>query len=337
MATPTLLLATALVAAQPFAALGAAGRIDRAVLAKAIRAYAPVLVLHKDEKYLPTCVESLIKVTQPFYYQDRDDKRFRNGLKLIQQDGPNPNLAVRRGDPDHAKAYVNVKVGGQTTDLQFWFLYAFNGPGTAYLKKLGFLGRYEKIGDYELGQMGIHEGDWEHITVRIDNRTGMTVAKDALYMAAHDSGGWIDFKGASATIKGETRLRVFASKNGHATYPTPERHYHATSKFGVVEFRLLNDCEAPGLSVDYRDRCEIMGIQGDPALVEAMGFKQQAWIAAYPGRWGRVMEKPHPYASVPVLGQISGAILKTAGALDELTFEAGPYPPWAKGSWTGPE
>ena len=336
MAFTLLTLATTLAVGPAFIP-GPPVKVDRAVLARAIRTYAPILVLHKDEKYLPTCVESLIKVTESIYYQDRDDKKYRTGLKLIQQSGANPNLTVRTGDPDHAKAYVNVKVGPWTTEIQYWFLYAYNGPGTAYLKRLGLLGRYEAIGDYELGQMGIHEGDWEHITVRIDNRTGATVARNGVYMAAHGSGGWFDAKDASCAVKGETRLRVYASKNGHATYPTPERHYNNTVKAGVVEFRLLNDCESPGRSVDYRDRCEIMGLHGDPALAQAMAFQQPVWVTTFQGRWGRIMDKPHPLASIPVLGTLSEAILKAAGALDELTFEAGPYPPWAKGNWTGPE
>jgi hypothetical protein len=310
-----------------------APKISKDFLEKAIQTYAPVLAPHKDEKYRPTCVESYLGVTEGFDYVDRDDKKTYRGLRLK---GSDPNL--RAGDPAKAKVYVNVKVGDKTTDLQYWFLYAYNGPGTAYLKKLALNMRYEAIGDYELGEMGIHEGDWEHITVRIDNKTGKATPTDSLYMAAHDSGGSSDVEKAMVDCNGQRRLKVYASKNGHATYLEPERHYNATVKAGLVEFRLLNDAAAPDSNpIDYRGRCEVIGIQGDPVLRGIWGFTPQPWIATYPGRWGKVMEKPHPYATVPVMGTLSEKILKAVGAFDELTFEAGPQPPWAKGSWTGPE
>jgi hypothetical protein len=42
-------------------------------------------------------------------------------------------------------------------------------------------------------------------------------------------------------------------------------------------------------------------------------------------------------ADLPVLGKISEKILRAAGAYNEMTFEAGPYPPWSKSSFDGDE
>jgi hypothetical protein len=330
-------------------------QITEALVRAAIDAYAPILVCHRHERYLPTCVESYLQITEPFTYVDRDTHKTYVGLRHRQAEtDPSRQLdIVRGGDPAHAKAYVNVKVATTTTDLQFWFLYAYNGPATAYLKRLNAHLRYEPLGkgddgldpgDYELGDLGVHEGDWEHCTITIDNQTGKAIVGDnktGLFLASHGVGQHHDVAKSMVSIDGASRIRVYASKNGHSSNLHPERSYHVTVKVGVVEFRLVNDTTLPGESVDFKDRCEIIGIQGCPELKASWnggkGFSEPAYVAAFPGRWGRVREKPHPYTDVLAINHISAALLKAVGAYDELTFEAGPYPPWSKSSWTGPE
>lgn len=307
-------------------------KIAADVLKKAIDAYVPVMYLHKDEKYLPTSAEKYLDVTEPFSYVDRDSGKTYVGLRLKGQ--PNPEDRLKRGAPTQAKTYVNVKVGEKTTDIQYWFLYAYNGPGTAYIKGLDWDLRFKAIGDYELGEMGVHEGDWEHLTVRIDNRTGQALSPEGLFLSEHGSGNWGDPAKTMVDYKGASRVRIYASRNGHALYFESGRSYNVTVKAGPVEFRLLNDTEKVGIPIDYKGKWQLIGVQNDEPLKQALGFEEPAWVSAYPGRWGRIMEKPHPYADVAVVGRITEKLLKAAGAYDELTFEAGPYPPWSKGIFT---
>ena len=336
----TSVLLAALSLAHPLQAGPAVPQIAKGTLLAAVERYAPILVLHQYEKYLPTCVESYLKVTEPFTYKDRDDKKQYKGLRLKTTGSDSERDQRRAGDPANAKVYVNVRVGAQTTDIQYWFLYAYNGPGTVYLKQLKW-GRFGPMGDgqpekhldkgdYELTGMGIHEGDWEHIMVTIDNRTGL--ASKGIYMASHDSGQYF-----ALPAEKEARVQVYASRNGHATSMIKDRDYNKTVKAGPIELRLLNDTTLPGMAIDYRKRCELIGIHGDQALTTEMNFKEPRYVAEYPGRWGRVQEKAGPCADVPGLGKGLQALLEKIGVWDELTFEAGPQPPWSKGSWTGGE
>lgn len=354
----TSLIFTAALAVRAMAAPVPPAKISEATLKTAIETYAPILTMHEYEKYMPTSVESYLAVTEPIHFQDRESGKTFTGLRLKTSVDPKEQEKLRAGDPVKAKTYVNVKVGDKETDLQYWFLYAYNGPGIAYFKKLDWKLRYSPIGsgdkdkklgpgDYELGEMGVHEGDWEHITVTVDNRTGLITK--GIYMAAHDSGQY--YKLSEMAQSGEPRVKVYASRNGHATYLNRDRSYHVTVKAGFVEFRLLNDTTLPDdvgkpdpkKTIDFRKRWEIIGIQGDPALKAALDFQEPSYEKDYPGRWGRVAVKPHPLAHLPVVGDVDLAkdftemVLKKVGAWDELTFEAGPWPPWHKGSWTGPE
>ena len=315
-------------------------RISPECLKAAIQAHAPILVCDREETYLPTSVESYLDITEPVEGPDWQCVKTCQGLRFRT---PLPAAAdaleaLRAGAPALAKAYVNVKVGRTTTDLQYWFLYAYNGPATAYLKSLDWDLRYGVLGAYPLTGVGVHEGDWEHVTIPIDNGTGAIAGQ--VFMAVHDHGQTWDPVSCTASVDGAPRIQVYASRNGHASYPGPARWYPVTVKAGLLEFRLLDDTSAPGLAVDFRGRCELLGIQGDPGLKAAMvpgGFQEPAFEAAYPGRWGRSIEKPGPYEDVPVLGSLTAGLLEAAGVYDEFTCEAGPYPPWSKTSWTGAE
>jgi hypothetical protein len=130
---------------------------------------APVVRFHPQEKYFPTNIEAFIANTVP-----ADD-----GLALR-----DTSDAGKAGNLGAARVYVNAKVGPDSTELQYWFLYAYNGAGTAYFKYLKVF-TYDAIGDYSMAPCGQHEGDWEHITVRVDNRTGQLAA---VYLSQHDAG-----------------------------------------------------------------------------------------------------------------------------------------------------
>ncbi|HLO66042.1 MAG TPA: Vps62-related protein [Holophaga sp.] len=329
---------------------------------EAIQRYAPILVLHDDEKYLPTSVEEFLAVTTPCTY--KEDGKDHKGLQLKN----NADMKMRGGNLQKAKTYVNVKVdkASGTLDLQYWFLYAFNGPGTIYtadfksvpsvapglawFTKRIFDTNQPKINTYELKELGVHEGDWEHLTVRVSAKDGRIVTDRAVFMSAHGSGGWLP--AAKVLDKGITdptadRVWAYASKNGHALFPRADRYLYSAVKMpgtGKVLFGMVNDASKVGSSIDYgrafadrSPRWQIFGVQGDDVLRKALMPTEPAFIQKYPDRWGRFMTKKHPLEDIKVLGGLMGDLLKKVGAYDEFTLEAGPQPPWKKDIWTAPE
>ena len=329
-------------ASWPTAKSQALSELTPKTLESAIDRYAPILVLHFWEKYKPTRVESFLKVTEPFLYKDRDTGKTLRGLRL--KGSETEKDAARAGDPEHAETYVNVKVGTATTDIQYWFLYAYNGPGMAYIEEeniitkqwnaidKGSSSKHLAAGDHELKGMGAHEGDWEHLTVTIDNRSGK-LTNEGIYTAASDSGQKHELPGGA-----HSRVQVYASRNGHGTYLKPGRAFSVQERIGPFGFNLLHDTGVPGgKAIDFRGRCVLIGLQGAPALATALSFKEPKFIELYPGRWGRYELARSPLAVVPGLGYLVKKILEKAGLWDEMTLEAGPEPPWSKGSWTGAE
>jgi len=309
------------------AALAAAAPVP-APVRKAVEAYAPIVRFHPQEQYFPISAERYLAITQPV----------GNGLRL------KPG-APRGGDLATAKVYANVKVSDRTSDIQYWFLYAYNGPGIAYLKYLGKNLRFQPLPDAVMAPCGRHEGDWEHVTATVDNRTGALLS---LYLAQHGHGQNIKpYKLQNG------RVVIYASKNGHASFPVEGRHYYEEKKFGPIEFRLVN-LVAKGRAFDSRGRVQIIGAHrlGGGAQAASLEIPAAPWMK-YTGRWG--YEEKHPREALKAqmkqsLGS-SGAkamerfgglklldtILDKAGIRGECFAEAGPTPPWSKGNWKGAE
>lgn len=306
---------------------------DCEMLEKRILEYAPVFHLTNIESYLPTSAEEFIRSSKPT--RDFENKP---GLKLN-----GDSDAIRGGNLEKAKVYVNAKVHGGYTEIQYWLLYAYNGPGTSYLKRPPLLidgeTTYQSLGDRSMDPLGVHEGDWEHVAVRIANGSGAILK---VYLAQHDGGRWID---ADKVMK-DKRIHIYISCNGHASYATSERHYDAFKNIGVVEFRLLNDTSNPNRVLDARKRLQVIGLS---RLGQDWGADQKKvlkvtspdWMK-YTGRWGKCENHTNrlPSFDVEVLGKtvtikVPGLeeVLKEAGIYDELVHERGPAPPWSKSSW----
>ncbi|QJR15415.1 Vps62-related protein [Usitatibacter palustris] len=295
-----------------------------------MRTYAPVVSFHPKETYFPTSVESYLAVTSPV----------GNGLAL-----KNPTDPAKPGNLGAARVYVNAKVGASRTELQYWFLYAYNGAGTAYFKNLNWKGTYDSMGDHSMAPCGQHEGDWEHITVAVDNRTGNMIET---YLSQHDGGAW--YPAVQSTSAG--RVRFYSSLNGHAAYFQPARYYSHEVKAGVIEFRLLNDAQAGGKVLDTRAGAgpylmAVNFLEADVKAKPPYTIAPQAWMGIK-GRWGRIFERGAAAAQTDMerkFGSIGGAILTfgtlklvnlvmdEAGLKSECSQETGPQPPWEKGSW----
>lgn len=301
-----------------------------------VEQYAPIVIFNSQEEYFLTSAER--------YIANCDVVSTAEGDGLCLKDREPQTLA---GSMDDAMTYVNVKVyqDDGCVDIQYWLLYAFNGPGTLYIKYLsprtGF--KYESVGDQIMTPCGQHEGDWEHITVRVSLEDG---SLQKVYYAQHRAGVWQD--GYPQPGKYPERTVFYSSKFGHAAYPTMGRNYTETNKsLKALEFRLVNDTETPGKLLDMQGRCHTIGLQinGEDMTETLDGWQRPDWMNLT-GRWGEVVtERPIEPAltlPIPVLDELGfdvtiKDVMEKIGIYDQCEQEFGPLPPWSKPSWQGDE
>ncbi|KAG9157151.1 hypothetical protein Leryth_019098 [Lithospermum erythrorhizon] len=144
-----------------------------------IKKYSPVIYFHPDEQFFPSLVSYFFENGGLLYTKGNESNPVLidpTGSNLPQggsDDGlywldlPIDNAArgkVQSGDLGGAGAYIHVKpaLGATCTDIAIWIFYPFNGPARA---KINFF-------NVNLGKVGEHVGDWEHVTLRISNFNG---------------------------------------------------------------------------------------------------------------------------------------------------------------------
>jgi Vacuolar protein sorting-associated protein 62 len=111
-----------------------------------------------------------------------------------------------------SKEVLERHIPGGFRALQYWFFYPYNYYPTAVARKL--MAQSPIAAD--LVNVDLHEGDWEHVTVLLDEQT---LEPRFLYMARHDVEG-VALKWDSGAFKLDgTHPIVQASFGGHATYP----------------------------------------------------------------------------------------------------------------------
>jgi hypothetical protein len=135
-------------------------------------------------------------------------------------------------------------------DIQYWFFYPYNGP---------------------LSGAGGHEGDWEHITVRVWD-DGTTIS-EVYYSAHNNEGDWYLPWQILYTVDG--RPVAYSAQNSHASYPWAGTW---------VRNNLPDDHTADGGPVwDCRRGVWNVGERGLPLN------KGRYWLN-YSGRWGEIGE-----------------------------------------------
>ena len=186
------------------------------------------------------------------------------------------NHGVKSGDLSSAVAYVHAqwKPDDQTTDIQFWFFYAYNDPGTYRIGNL-ITGNSE---DAVLDPMGEHWGDWEYCTLRVDNST-----KDlrAIIVSQYGDGEYWDqsqFQSGQVTFTNGQHPNIYASKNGHANYVSVGDNLtsHKTLR-PFLDFNLCNFTDGGGAVLDCSQRHQIVKVdwlsnkKGDPVVSALSG------------------------------------------------------------------
>ena len=164
---------------------------------------------------------------------------------------------TRRGQIDSAACYVHIRRpvdDSGALDIQYWFFYPYNGrmgspPFTAE-----------------------HEGDWEHVTVRVTDDGHPFKA----YYSAHDGeGSWYRVGPSSAVaLVGGSHPIVYSAWHSHASYPRPE----VIVREGSID--LPDDVTADGgPEIDTSQRLRLLALAD--TTVQA-----QPWVR-FSGSWGR--------------------------------------------------
>ncbi len=322
-----------------------------------IKKYAPSLNIHPDEKYKPTSVDFFVensnlldKRTGQYTQAHIDD------LPQGEDNGSNYQLVLksdsaRSGDFSQATCYVHAKAGtGLYTDIQFWFFYAYNGHGTFRIKTLSF-GQTLTEGNTSSAPIGEHEGDWEHVTVRINN---FTHQPEYLYLSQHGGGIWVPWKDLTF-VSETTQPIIYSSQNGHASYQLIGSNYsHHIKKPNtnwspaIIEFFLVNQTKPNGDVLNCAEKYCIINADylGDKAPA------QPNWVDFW-GRWGKSSEAHLTVEQVEmiilknaapllgVLGPASTAIIAAIAGIIvpflNVEDQDGPTAPIAKPDWSGNE
>ena len=321
----------------------------RAELDQLIKRYGPKLYLNLNESYQPTSAEWFLERAWLL------DKQTGTKVQAVPNDLPTgaankdryqlllKDKSSRGGDLAAAKAYVHAKGSDFYTDIQFWFLSAYNGPGTARIKWLVFDTTVHS-GNPSLAPLGEHEGDWEHVTIRISNTSRKP---EQVYFSQHAGGIWVDI--ANVRRDGD-QIVVYSSLNGHASYPSVGVNYSEHRKYNAayltaLEFFLRNDTDA-GPVLDCGRQYELVSAD----YLGADKPAEPVWLN-YLGRWGASSEQHLTVKAVQdiivaAFGPILGFVLNTTIAVELAQLllslfvtedQDGPSAPKAKGSWAGPE
>ncbi|MED6177465.1 hypothetical protein PIB30_098376 [Stylosanthes scabra] len=296
-----------------------------------VKAYAPIMYLHPDEKYQPCSTNWFFSNGGLLYHKGEESKPVAidpNGSNLPQfgsNDGTywldlpsdkTNNERVKKGDFKTCQAYIHVKpmFGGTFTDLAMWVFYPFNGPGTA---KLGLISKVS------LGKIGEHVGDWEHVTLRISNFNGWLWN---IYFSEHSKGQWVD--ASMVEFQNGNKPVAYSSLNGHAFYPKAGLVLQGAGDIGI-----RNDTAKSNMVVDLGVGYEI--VAGGEYLENEI-VVEPPWLN-YFREWGPkinydVKQELEKLEKVfPLLKEIEDVLP------NELLGEEGPTGPKVKNNWTGDE
>lgn len=270
-------------------------------LNQAIHGSAPAFYFARDELYQMSSVEFYLKKVG-LWSTENNDWQFEKGTlwdsaagdirEGILQDLPrtapeNPKRnfdyvlklddadyrAIQPGHPDGAPVYIHAKFmpSKNCTDLVFWIFCPYNGAGILSID-----------GDnLDLTPLGIHEGDWEHFTIRVDNDSLEAIS---VYLSQHDSGGWLPIEQLERDSNNGRDI-LYSSLHGHAFYT--KRGNNKTVFFDhLIVIGLVNHC-SEGLRINTYE-------QGRTQLVSASFLGSDApaeprWLSL-PWRWGRYFE-----------------------------------------------
>ena len=326
--------------------------LSQADLQHAIQTYGPILHFNPSEIYNMCSIEAFLQhaklhdsktgtdINHPSISQLPTGTSGDGRYWLILED------SFKGGDLTTAKGYLHAywKPGLSYTDLQFWFFYAYNGPGTAHINGLLF-DTIVHSGDPNLAPMGEHYGDWECCMIRIDNGSKAMIGA---WLSQHSGGQMFNPSQLGQFKRTGQQINIYSSRNGHAVYAQTGGNYTEHRKYpdpaipAGIEFFLRNDTADGGKSLDCGKNYQIVS-----ADWLGSAFPEPQWLN-YPYRWGPEGATTHMSPSTvadilkaalgwlgtfaaPILQVIAGYILSIF-VTDDVN---GPEGPKRKSTWTG--
>ncbi len=311
-----------------------------------IRSYAPSVVYHPQENYMPDDAElvfnnSMMKYGvvknensyDDFSIEDANEipasiiletvypkidkasvKRFLIDSNYIDTDiGQNVWLRIPDnlwgGNIHQGKAYVKVVLNENQpfTDLVFYLFYPYNGPGK-YEYGCGAIEQRN-----QLSRAGRHQGDWEYFTLRLAKGSTYTAPKPvAIYLSMHSGGNWINYE---LLKRVDNRPAVFSAKDSHAMYASDGIHDYCRAKQMNIGI-----CTA---YVDLQDYCgwgAVLDVANKFVIVSDRSTIPRS--ITFDGRWGDYEKVSEDYPM-------------NTGTYQ--TVESGPTGPTAKDSWSNPD
>lgn len=297
--------------------------------------YGPTVFFHPEEKYMPSSVSWFFE-SGALLYKTGDPPTMGQPIDALGSNLPEGGTndhefwidlppgdermreMIKGGNLDTAELYAHIKpaLGGTFTDIAMWLFCPFNGPAAL---KLGPM-------NVPLNGVGVHIGDWEHLTLRISNFSGRL---HSVYMSQHATGVWVEAPELEFIHPGINKAAVYSSKSGHANFPRPGTYLQGSSKLGIG---IRNDCARSVFCVDSSSRYRVVA-------AEYLGGEvaEPRWLQ-YMREWGPLVihdsrkELDRVIKRFPALlrGSLNGIFDKLPV---ELFQEEGPTGPKEKQSW----
>ncbi|RZC76123.1 hypothetical protein C5167_000278 [Papaver somniferum] len=294
--------------------------------------YSPLVYFHPDEPYLPSSVSWYFNNGVLLHDRGNESNPVpidSNGMNLP-QGGSSDGLywldlpsdkgskeKVKKGDLQSSETYLQVKpmFGGTYTDIAIWVFYPFNGPARAKIKFI----------NVNLGRIGEHVGDWEHLTLRISNFSGEL---HSVYFSEHSKGIWVN--SPELEFQDGNKPVAYSSLHGHAFYPKPGLVVQGNGGIGI-----RNDTAKSKTVMNTGERYEIVSAEYLGTIVEP------PWLN-YAREWGPKIEYDIA-RELKGIGRFLPGKLKDAfyrimkGLPNEVLGQEGPTGPKMKSSWNGEE
>ncbi len=250
--------------------------------------YAPIIYLDSKEKSPLTSVEKFLEmgisleahglldksITLRKKVNIRDLAKFTT--KKIKIGGKELPLALDTGETTSEYVpvvYYHTINKDKYTYIQYWFFYAYNDTSWINPNQI-------------IQQCGNHEGDWEHISIKINDKKYLSAisendyyqAIEELYFAQHNIGD-NDFRkfkkrnDSSIHFEG-THVKAYVARGTHATYSEPDdgKGYLLADIAGI---KLYDFTDGKGI------RLESSG--------HLVNLDDQDWNK-FGGRWGKISD-----------------------------------------------
>ena len=264
---------------------------------------APIIYFHPNEKYFPTSMEEFIQNSLLYNEQGNIIGRNMQTIEDLIKASKNEKFeyldvrnSFRTGSPNwkNAPIYVRKIEGEEFIEYSYNVLFAFNGCQIFRIKtvkrRTGKKNK-KKVRNFEWCNFARHEGDIEHITVRIKKNSGLVLGA---FFSAHGAQDWIPAKKLSWS---GTHLIAYSALNTHAFYKN--RTTVVTAPFDLIDKDWSAILHIGGLNVKWLRAVDTTETKD---LVGFSGNKTNRWntrrnivlldsntpiVKGYQGKWGK--------------------------------------------------